>query len=122
MGWNLVDIGWFCELCYGVVATEGDFKVSLLKEVGDFSYILHIAKNNKFPTTLLHKLKHQIQQRIILATPPTSTKNNTKLGNLYLYLPTYMKKCLKHVEQIISAINHSVASSRFSSLCTSPYI
>jgi len=22
---------------------------------------LHIAKNNKFPTTLLHKLKHQTQ-------------------------------------------------------------
>ena len=34
-----MDIGWFCELCYGVVASEGDFNVSMLKQVGDFSYM-----------------------------------------------------------------------------------
>jgi hypothetical protein len=39
--------------------------------------ILHIAKNNKFPTTLLHKLKHQIQHRIIRAKTPTNAENNT---------------------------------------------
>jgi len=44
----------------------------------EWQTILHIAKNNKFPTTLLHKLKHQIQHRIMHATPPTNAGNNTK--------------------------------------------
>jgi hypothetical protein len=34
-----VDIGWFCELCYGVVASEGDFNVSVFKQVDDFAYV-----------------------------------------------------------------------------------
>ena len=34
-----MDMGWFCELCYGVVASEGDFNISVLKQVGDFSYV-----------------------------------------------------------------------------------
>ena len=40
IGWDLVDIGWFCESCYGVVASEGDFNVSVFKQVGDFAYVL----------------------------------------------------------------------------------
>jgi len=39
MGCDLVDIGWFCESCYGVVATEGDFNVIVFKQVGDFAYV-----------------------------------------------------------------------------------
>jgi len=39
MGWELADIGWFCESCYGVVASEGDFSVSVFKQVGDFAYV-----------------------------------------------------------------------------------
>ena len=34
-----MDIGWFCESCYGVVATEGIFNISVLKQVGDFAYV-----------------------------------------------------------------------------------
>jgi len=50
--------------------------------------ILHIAKNNKFPTTLRHKLKHQIQHRIMHATPHTYAKSPTCLNTLMLELPT----------------------------------
>jgi len=39
MGWNLVDIGWFCELCDGVVASEGDYHVSVFKHIGDFGCV-----------------------------------------------------------------------------------
>jgi len=39
VGWDLVDIGWFCESCYGGVATEGDFNVRVFKQVGDFAYV-----------------------------------------------------------------------------------
>ena len=34
-----MDIGWFCESCYGGVATEGDFNVRVFKQVGDFAYV-----------------------------------------------------------------------------------
>ena len=34
-----MDIGWFCESCCGVVATEDDFNVSVFKQVGDFAYV-----------------------------------------------------------------------------------
>ena len=34
-----MDIGRFCESCYGVVASEGDFNVSVFKQVGDFAYV-----------------------------------------------------------------------------------
>jgi len=34
-----VDIGWFCESCYGVVAFKGDFNISVFKQVGDFAYV-----------------------------------------------------------------------------------
>ena len=39
MGWDLVDTGWFCESCYSVVASEGDFNISVFKQVGDFAYV-----------------------------------------------------------------------------------
>jgi len=29
IGWNIVVIRWFCELCYGVVGSEGDSNVSV---------------------------------------------------------------------------------------------
>ena len=32
-------IMWFCELCYGVVGSEGDSNVSVLKQVGDSAYV-----------------------------------------------------------------------------------
>ena len=38
MGWDLVVIGWFCELCYGVVS-EGDSNVSVFEKVGDSVYV-----------------------------------------------------------------------------------
>jgi hypothetical protein len=40
--------------------------------------ILRIAQCNKFPPTLLHKLRHQIENKTKQATPPTSTDNNKK--------------------------------------------
>jgi len=39
MGWDLVDIGWFCESCCGVVSSEGDFNVSVFKQVGYFAHV-----------------------------------------------------------------------------------
>ena len=39
MGWDLVDIGWFCQLCYGVVASEGEFYISVFKQIGDLAYV-----------------------------------------------------------------------------------
>ena len=39
MGWNLLDIEWFCESCYEVVASDGDFNISVFKQVGDFAYV-----------------------------------------------------------------------------------
>ena len=32
-------IRWFCELCYGVVGSEGDFNISMFKQVGDSVYV-----------------------------------------------------------------------------------
>ena len=34
-----MDTGWFCESCYSVVASEGDFNISVFKQVGDFAYV-----------------------------------------------------------------------------------
>jgi len=34
-----VVIRWFCELCYGVVGSEGDSNVSVFKQVGDSAYV-----------------------------------------------------------------------------------
>jgi hypothetical protein len=34
-----VVIRWFCELCYGVVGSEGDSDVSVFKQVGDSAYV-----------------------------------------------------------------------------------
>ena len=39
MGWDLVAIRWFCELCCGVVGSEGYSNVSVLKQVGDSAYV-----------------------------------------------------------------------------------
>ena len=39
MGWDLVVIRWFCELCYGTVGSEGDSNVSVFKQVGDSAYV-----------------------------------------------------------------------------------
>jgi hypothetical protein len=39
MAWDLVDTGWFCESYCGVVASEGDFNVSVFKQVGNFAYV-----------------------------------------------------------------------------------
>jgi len=61
--------------------------------------ILHITKNNKFPTTLLHKLKHQIQHRIKHTTPPTSTENNTKWATFTFTFP--------HIRKITDLFNHT---------------
>ena len=45
------------------------------------------SKNNKFPTTHLHKLKHQTQHRITRATPPTRTENSPKWATFTLTSP-----------------------------------
>ena len=39
MVWDLVIISWFCELCYGVIRSEGDSNVSVFKQVGDSAYV-----------------------------------------------------------------------------------
>ena len=31
--------GWFCELCYGVVGSEGDSNISVFKQVGNSAYV-----------------------------------------------------------------------------------
>ena len=33
MGWDLVVIRWFCELCCGVVVSEGDSNISVFKDL-----------------------------------------------------------------------------------------
>ena len=38
-----MDIGWFCESCYGVVATVGNSNISVFKQVGDFAYVWGVA-------------------------------------------------------------------------------
>jgi hypothetical protein len=56
----------------------------------EWQTILYIAKNNIFTTTLLHKLKHQIQHRIMQLNPHENWKYH-KVGNLHIYLPTHTK-------------------------------
>jgi len=65
----------------------------------EWQTILHIAKNNKFPTTLLHKLKHQIQHRITCATPPTSTENSPKWATFNFTSP--------HIHRITNLFKHT---------------
>jgi len=65
------------------------------RQMREWQTILHIAMSNNFPTTLLHKLKQQIQHRI--AKPPQpqtlkTTKNGQPLPSFhctYEKSPTY---------------------------------
>ena len=57
----------------------------------EWQTILHIAKNNKFPATLLHKLKHQIKHRIMHATPPQTLEITQSRQPSHLHPHTYAK-------------------------------
>jgi hypothetical protein len=68
----------------------------------EWQTILHIAKNNKFPTTLPHKLKRQIQHRITRITlppPPTSTENSPKWATFTFISP--------HIRRITNLFKHT---------------
>ena len=54
MGWDLVDIGWFCESCYRVVASEGDFNVSVFWSIARrqaTNYVLYIICRSTITNT-----------------------------------------------------------------------
>jgi len=65
----------------------------------EWQTILQIAKNNKFPNTLLNKLKHQIQHRIMRATPPTSNENIPKWATFTFTSP--------HIHRITNLFKHT---------------
>ena len=60
------------------------------RQRNEWQTIHYIAKNNKFPTTLLNKLKHQIQHTIMHATSP-QTLEISQSGKFHIYLPTHTK-------------------------------
>ena len=47
-------------------------------QLGEWKNIPHTATSNNFPTTLLQKLKQQIQHKITTPPPTKNTENNTK--------------------------------------------
>jgi len=73
----------------------------------EWQTILHNAKYNKFPTTLLHKLKHQIQHRIMHATPPPpiNAGSNTKWATFTFTSP--------HMPKITNLFKHTNVKTSF---------
>jgi len=69
--------------------------------------ILHIAKANNFPATLIHKLKQQIQHKIMYTTPPTNTHNNMKWATFTFSSPHICRitKLFKFLHQTCKLIS-----------------
>jgi len=65
----------------------------------EWKTILHIAKNNKFAATLLHKLKYQTQHRIMHARLPTNAGKNTKWATFTFTSP--------HIRKITNLFKHT---------------
>jgi len=53
-------------------------------QLREWKTVLHIATSNNFPTTLLQKMKQQVQHKI-------TTQKQHKMSYLYLLLTTHMK-------------------------------
>jgi len=63
----------------------------------EWQTILQIAKNNHFPTALIHNLKHRMTQKRkqpLLPFPPTThtTHKERKMGHIHLLIPTNQKR------------------------------
>jgi len=69
------------------------------RQLREWKTILHMATSNNFPTTLLQKLKQQIQHKI--TTPPTTknTENNTKWATFTFSSP--------HIRKITNLFRHT---------------
>jgi hypothetical protein len=65
----------------------------------EWQTIFRIEQNNKFPTTLLQKLKHQVQHKIKHTTPLTNTDNKTKWATFTFISP--------HICRITNIFKHS---------------
>jgi len=60
-------------------------------QLREWKTILHIATSNNFPTTLLQKLKQQIQYKITTPPPTKNTENNTKWATFTFSSPHIRK-------------------------------
>ena len=76
-----------------------NFPLNHSRQHREWQTILHIAKSNNFPTTLLHKLKQQIQHKITRAPPITNTENNTKWATFIFSSP--------HIHKITNLFKHT---------------
>jgi len=87
----------------------------------------HLYAHHQELETILMLLPHVVCNALVAGGrqsgdrwPPATKALHTTCGNNTSIVSSswcWAYKCLKHVEQIISAINRSVASSWFSSLC-----
>ena len=69
------------------------------RQIREWQTLLHIATSNKSPTTLLHKLKQQIQHRIAKPPPTANSENNTKWATFTFSSP--------HVRKITNLFKHT---------------
>jgi len=69
------------------------------RQLREWQTILHIATSNNFPTTLLQKLKEQIQHKITMPPPTKNTENNTKWATFTFSSP--------HIRKITNLFRHT---------------
>lgn len=67
--------------------------------------ILHIAKANNFPSTLIHKLNQKIPHKIMYTTPPANTHNNMKWATFTFSSP--------HIRRITNLFKHTNLKTTF---------
>ena len=73
------------------------------RQLREWKTILHITTSNNFPTTLLQKLKQQIQHQITTPTPTKNTEKNTKWATFTFSSPHIRKITLfRHTNVKIS--------------------
>ena len=63
------------------------FPLNNERQVKEWHTILHIAKTNNFPATMIHKLKRQIQHKTKHPPPDTNKKNNAKWTTFTFFSP-----------------------------------
>jgi len=68
------------------------------RQLREWKTILHITTSNNFPTTLLQKLKQQIQHKLTTPPPTKNTENNTK-WTTFTFSP--------HIRKITNLFRHT---------------
>ena len=79
------------------------------RQLREWQTILLTATSYNFPTTLLHKLKQQIQHRIARPPPTANSENNTKWAHFTFSSPHVWKitNLFKHTNVKISFRSHN---------------